>query len=183
MNYSQEDNLLIQSYMTIGFLFELKRLNFLDSAYYKNSDFDDKFLQKTLPNIGIDNQGTLLIALYTMLVIPKELIEEKYTNDFKNLNDFIQSITLNAESTYKRDKDEQGNPNINYVRHIRNSVSHAKVEFTPTNEVVFKDDYNNQTCTITISLEKIGTLLTEIRKIFFKHVESMKQDIKTGKNN
>ena len=46
MNYTQEDNLLIQSYFMISFLVELKNLDFLNSSYYKKADFEDMFVKK-----------------------------------------------------------------------------------------------------------------------------------------
>ena len=69
MNYSNNNNLLIQSYFTTALLVELRNAKFLDSDYYKNARFEDKFVHENLPKVGIDNQGTLLMVLYTLLVV------------------------------------------------------------------------------------------------------------------
>ena len=45
MEYTQEDNLLIQSYFTTAFLVELKNNDFLNSDYFKNMPFKDKFVK------------------------------------------------------------------------------------------------------------------------------------------
>ena len=77
MNYSKEDDLLIQTYLTTEFLFELSNLKFLESPYYKNANFVDKSVHQFLPTIGIGNRGALLMTLYSLLIVPKELIEKK----------------------------------------------------------------------------------------------------------
>lgn len=70
MNYSSNDNLLIQSYFTTALLTELKNAKFLESDYYKDANFEDKFVHENLPSVGIDNRGSLLIFLYTLLIVP-----------------------------------------------------------------------------------------------------------------
>ena len=60
MEYTQEENLLIQSYMNVSFITELTNLNFLKSDWYLNANFQDKYVHKHFPSIGIDNQGMIL---------------------------------------------------------------------------------------------------------------------------
>ena len=173
MDYTQEDNILIQSYFTIAFLAELKNNNFLKSDCYKKMQFQDKFIKENLPSIGIDNRGNLLITLYTMLIIPKEFLFDTYPTEFEKLNDTIENIKSEANSSYKHDQKK-----INYIRHIRNAVAHARVEFV-NNAVKFTDKNRtekNRTekCTITIPLMNVGPFLTELQKIFMKHIETLK---------
>ncbi len=169
--YSQEDNLLIQSYFSTAFLIELKNLKFLDSDYYEDIEFQDKYVQEHLPSIGIVNHGAMLMILYALLVIPKELIEKHYQKDFDNLNVFVDSIKSKATSNYKNDANK-----INYIRHIRNSVAHAKVSFNSEKEVVFLDKNNNGSeCTIVIPLASMGQFIEELRNIFFKHIKNLQQ--------
>lgn len=171
--YSQEDNLLIQSYFTTAFLSELHNLDFLNSKYYKDADFQDKYVQENLPSIGIGNHGSLLMILYSLLIIPKELIESKYQTEFKDLNQFVDSIKSKANSTYKNDS-----PSIDYIRHIRNSVAHAKVSFNSEKEVVFLDENNNGSeCTIIIPLANMEQFIKELRSIFFKHINILQQEM------
>jgi hypothetical protein len=174
MEYTQEDNLLIQSYFTTAFLLELKNNDFLQSDYYKNVSFDDKFVKENLPRVGIDNQGTLLMTLYTMLVIPKQLLEEDFPAEFEALNKRVDELKSEAISTYRKDSDE-----IDFIRHIRNAVAHARVEFEPNTYVKFVDKNNGgEICEITIPLERFGLFLTELQKVFMNYIESLKVKMK-----
>lgn len=105
MDYTQEDNLLIQSYFITAFLVELENQDFLNSDYYKNVSFEDKFVKENLLEVGIDNQGTLLVMLYTMLVIPKQLLEKDFPTEFKALNEKISELKSKAVSTYQKDSE------------------------------------------------------------------------------
>lgn len=82
MKYTPEENLIIQVYFTFYFLYELDRNEFLNSNFYKNMQFNDKFIKESLPQIGIMNQGTLVQTLYSMLVLPKELISNQFKTNF-----------------------------------------------------------------------------------------------------
>lgn len=166
MRYTQEDNLLIQSYFTVGLLMELTNTKFLESEYYENIEFEDKIVKENLPKYGIDNQGTLLIFLYTLLVIPKQLLEDRFPDEFMHLNSTVNKIKDAAISTYKKDKD-----GIDYMRHIRNAVSHARVKFKPTISVTFIDEnHHGETCEITLPLQKFGLFITELQKLHRKHL-------------
>ena len=171
MSITQEDNLIIQSYITISFITELKNNNFLSSDYYKSLNFENKSVKQLLSKIEIDNQGTLLLSLYSMLVIPKELLLSKYPKQFKSLNKKIEKLTSKEHSTYSFDKDQ-----IDYVGHIRNAVAHMRVKFVPNKTVTFEDQNpkNNDVCSITIPLKKIGILLIELQKIFNKYIDDLK---------
>jgi hypothetical protein len=176
MALNQEDNLLIQSYFTVTFLTELKNNDFLNSDYYKNMEFGDKYLQNNLASVGIDNQGALLIFLYTMLVIPKQLLEKKFPEKFIEINSIVNKIKSKANSNYKDDYTD-GILNIDYLRHIRNAVAHARVEFIPNESVTFKDEDKGKSCSITIPLISMGEFLTELQKIFITYVENLKKQI------
>jgi hypothetical protein len=170
MEYTQEENLLIQSYFTTAFLTELHNRNFLTSEYYKNANFEDNFVKENLPSIGIVNQGTLLIFLYTMLVLPKQLIENDFPIEFAELNNKIDQIKSEANSTYRNDSET-----IDYIRHMRNAVAHARLTFIPNQAVTFTDENNRgEKCTITIPLNKVGFFLTELQKVFMKYIEKLK---------
>ncbi len=173
MELTQDDNLLIQTYFTTAFLGELINNNFLNSDCYKNLQFDDNYLKENLPIIGIDNQGTLLIMLYTMLVIPKQLLSQNFPDEFDELNDVVKNLNSNVESNYQSD-----NIQIDFIRHIRNSVAHARVTFIPNVSVTFTDENNRgEICTITIPFVKIGAFLTELQKVFMKYIEKLKTKI------
>ena len=92
MKITQEDNLLLQTHITTSFLFELINQNFTNSDYYKNMYFDDIFVKDNLLKVGIDNQGTLLMILYAMLVVPKQLLEQDFPNEFAQINKIIEKV-------------------------------------------------------------------------------------------
>lgn len=168
--YSNNDNLLIQSYFTTALLTELTNAQFLESDYYKNANFQDKYVQENLPRVGIDNQGSLLIFLYTLLVVPKQILDQAFPDGFKSLNQTIDNIKSHASSDYSADQNE-----INYVRHLRNSVAHARVDFTKTGFVIFRDENSSgSVCEIEVPLSKIGQFLTELQSIFMKYVNQVK---------
>lgn len=179
MTITQEDNLIIQSYMTVSFLLELKKLDFLNSDYYKKAKFQDEYVKAKLPEIKIDNQGSMLMVLYAMLVIPSELIKVGFSDEFNNVNKVIHTIR-NKTRTYSNY--EYDSVNINYIKHIRNSVAHAKVKFVPNVEVIFSDNrYNYDTkkkesCKITIPLSEFGIFMTALQKLFFQYVKTASQN-------
>jgi len=170
MNYSNNDNLLIQSYFTVAFLSELTNTNFLESDYYREAVFEDEFVHENLPKIGIDNQGTLLIFLYTFLVVPKQLLEERFTKEFGKLNPKIDKLKASATSSYASDKKK-----IDYVRHLRNAVAHARVDFSTDGVVTFRDRHHNGSeCEIVIPLQNVGNFITELQQVFVAYIESVK---------
>ncbi|SMB25788.1 protein of unknown function [Sterolibacterium denitrificans] len=170
MDYSNNDNLLIQGYFTTALLVELKNANFLNSEYYKSRQFQDKFVQDNLPTVGIDNQGALLMVLYMLLVVPRQLLETKFPTEFHSINDDVEKLAASTTSSYK--KDAQG---VDHVRHLRNAVSHARVNFTQDGTVTFRDeDGQGSIWEATFPLSNIGHLLTSLQVIFMKYVESVK---------
>ena len=164
--------------MTVSFLFELRNLDFLNSSYYEQANFQDPYVKENLPEIGIDNQGSMLIALYALLVIPNEHIKNRFPDEFNKLNNVIHEIK-NDEKTESNYNDES--EVIDYIRHIRNSVAHAKVSFVPNTEVVFSDirkhKKKDESCTITIPLAKIGIFMSALQKLFFKYIETTSQKL------
>lgn len=170
MNYSNNDNLLIQSYFTTALLVELKNANFLDSDYHKNMQFQDKFVQGNLSKVGIDNQGTLLMVLYTLLVVPRQLLETNFPAEFDSLNGEVDRLATSTTSNYKKDAQS-----VDHVRHLRNSVAHARVNFKQDGTVTFRDeDGRGSVWEATFPLSNIGHLLAALQAIFMKYVESVK---------
>ena len=110
------------------------------------------------------------MVLYAMLVVPKQLIEQDFPDEFAKLNIKVEEIKLDANSTYRLDSEK-----IDYIRHIRNAVAHARVTFIPNESVSFTDENNGgERCTITISLNTVGLFLTELQKVFMKYIERLK---------
>ena len=170
MTYSENDNLLIQGYFTVSLLAELSNSNFLESDYYKSLDFQDLFVHKHLPGIGLGNLGCLLMMLYAMLVVPKQLIEEEFSEDFRALDARIDELKERASSTYAADLE-----GIKYLRHMRNAVAHARVSFEESEAVTFRDQNGRgDEFYLVVSLSNIGVVLTDLQSIFMKYVERVK---------
>lgn len=163
MALTKEENILGQLIITNELIISLLNDNkqFMESDYFKG--LKSRLLRQYLPKIGVDNQGTLLILLYSMLVIPKELLFEKYAQEFDNLNDFIiNELALEKSSTYKKDEAK-----IDCIRHIRNAVAHGKIEFLPSDWVSFtdKNERTKESFSIKIKLAKIPKLLNKLQEI------------------
>ncbi|URM38994.1 HEPN family nuclease [Flavobacterium anhuiense] len=168
--YTTEEDILIQSYFSIAFLAELHNNNFLKSETYEKMSFEDNYIKENLPSIGIVNRGTILQSLYSMLVLPKELISDKFPEDFSALNDIMESLNAGVETTYTTD-----NTKVNFVRHIRNSVAHGRIRFE--NDLIIFNDQNkesSQTCEIKITLTNFGQFIIKLQSIFFAFIESIK---------
>ncbi|MEB2777281.1 HEPN family nuclease [Algoriphagus sp. D3-2-R+10] len=167
MTLSQEDNLLLQAHFTTVLLVELKNNNFFESDYYDQMKFGDPFIKNSLKQIQVDNQGALLMTLYAMLVMPKQLLENQFPAEFDNLNKFIDLIKLKASSTYESDS-----KSIDFVRHIRNAVAHARVTFKPNVSVNFldKNESGSRVCEIVVPLSGMGYLLEQFQNIFRRYV-------------
>lgn len=179
MSLSQEDNLIIQSYITTAFLAELENIKFIETEYFNNLLIDSD-VKEILYKIRIGNRGNLLITLYSMLIIPKELIEKEFPREFAGLNGIVESIRSNEKSNYESDRK---NGKIDYIRHIRNAVAHANVIFTE-DSVTFIDEnirkgkkgkVINEKCLITIPLLEIGKLFEELKKIFLLFIKSVRE--------
>lgn len=169
---NQEENLLFQSYFTFALLTELTSANFLKSEYFKAMSFGSPWIKDELENIGIDNQGCALIALYTMLVVPRQLLNSKYSTEYDGIQGFMRTNTQNTATTYKEDT-----PDIDFLRHIRNSVAHARVEFRPDGVIIFSDsnkDYTKMFKT-ELPLKHLGEFLQRLQSIHLKHIEHLQK--------
>jgi hypothetical protein len=62
--------------------------------------------KNVISTIRIDNQGTLLLALYSMLVLSKQLIEQEFSDQFDEVNIRLQQYIVTEKTTYRQDKKE-----------------------------------------------------------------------------
>ena len=151
------DNLIFQTFLTVEFLEALHESAFLNSDYYDS--LPQSITRKTeFSEIGIGNQGTLLMFLYALLVVPKEVLSNEFNEQYRKIELFLRQKATRIESTYKKQ---------DLVRHLRNSVSHAKVEFEPNQHVIFKDS-NSRTGEVfemELKLKYVGGLIVELKKI------------------
>lgn len=179
MDLTQDENLILQSYLNCLLITSLKNNNFFDSEYFKNLNLGNESIKQSLKHIGIDNQGMMLTFLYSMLVLPSEKILEDYSDEFEKIKKFIDTKKDDAtNSNYKKDSN-----GIDYIRHIRNAVAHGRVKFQPNLYVEFHDEnkYTGETCYIRIPLKNFGSILEEIKNIFEKYIYDIQKRIEEEK--
>ena len=134
INLSPEDNLIFQPYLIIELLFNLHKCDFIGSDYFKEMKYD-KYTRNLLEVAGIGNQGLIMLTLYALLVIPKEVLEKKdYNPDFKEINKNMSHFCQNTETNYGSD-----NPNTDYTYHLRNALSHGRISFIGNSHIEFRD--------------------------------------------
>lgn len=174
---TQEDNLILQGYYTVVLLKELGKSDFLRSDYYTTMNFDSLPIKEGLSQVGIDNQGIALMTLYAMLVIPKELIEKEYENEYNNINAFLRTHCINTTTSYPKEvvKDVS---TINFVHHIRNAVAHVRVSFEPGHIIAFTDRRADKNGNIKaefateLPLSKFGDFLNALQRVHLKYIDN-----------
>jgi len=175
---SQADNLVLQSYYSVSLIAELRNNAFLESHYFESMKFSAPWIKEEIKSIGVDNQGSLLMSLYAMLVVPRELIFKKYPDKVDDIQRFLRSkckITKNEYGTQIE--------SIDILRHIRNSVSHASVAFVPNSLVVFSDENfkAKKTIEVELSLKYVGSFLSALQELHLTHIK-MNQKSHGGRN-
>jgi hypothetical protein len=164
---SQEANLILQSYITISLISELRNNGFLESEFFGQMKFGSPWIKDALMKIGADNQGSALMALYAMLVIPRQLIFEEYPEKVEAIQNFLRSNAQNTKTTYKSDT-----PKIDFLRHIRNAVSHSRVSFREKDVVIFYDQYKDQEFSTELPLRYFGWFMNELQEIHLEYIRS-----------
>jgi len=138
--------------------------------------FGSPWIKDEILGIGIDNQGLLLMTLYSMLVIPKELIQNEFKNEYNEINQYLSTVAINTHSDYGSD-----NLEMNYLNHIRNSVAHSRVSFKPLVSVTFSDERKNfktkkiEKFSTDIPLVKLGEFLMQLQTIHLKYIEKLQK--------
>jgi len=173
-SFTQDQNLLFQSYFTVALLTELKNNNLLESAYYDGMTFGAPWIKDALRQIGIDNQGCALMALYVMLVLPRELIQRAYTSDYDDINRFLQGRVQNTVTTYNADS-----TSVDHLRHIRNAVAHARVEFRQNDVIIFSDENKrtNETFTTELPLASLGEFIHRLQMVHIAYIRDLQRQV------
>ena len=183
MTYTSEENLIIQSTCNAVLLSSLsiKGEEFLNSEFFKRLDFifPNVKTMYTERKTHIGNQGMLLVCLYALLVLPKERILKKYSDSYKNVNEWIDNNKESCKDTYSyQDKNRE---DLKHITHIRNAVSHGNVEFddTDSSNVIceFKDvlKFKAQTMeySLKLTIENVGNLVVELVKVQQNYVNDI----------
>lgn len=174
---TQEQNLIFQSYFSTAFLLELKNNDFLDSDFFKSMKFGSPWIKDEIEKIGIDNQGSLLMALYSMLVIPRQLIQDKFKDEYDEINKYLDTVTKNTHTDYQSDS-----PSVNYLQHIRNAVAHSHVSFNPSISVTFADERKNYNTnqkdrfSTELPLRSFGEFLMKLQSIHLKYISILQKE-------
>lgn len=120
----------------------------------------------------------ILPCLYVALVLPKEsLKDKKYESEFSRIDQWLDTVVSKEKksSSYKYDEGR-----IQFTRHIRNAVSHNRVEMImgSGNNVVgirFRDEYKGQEFMAEIDLRVLGCLVQELQKIILMRVKEIQR--------
>lgn len=132
MELTEHESLFCQGLAIISLIKTLDRLDFLNSEYYKeNVVFGDNndIIKEILDKSRLGNPATLQMFFYTLLVMPKEIIEETTITSWEvEFKRDINSYSLDVTTTYP-DESAEDSTSIQYFRHIRNSISHSKCTY------------------------------------------------------
>ena len=186
MFLSEQESIFCQALATTSLLAELHNNGFLNSDYYnKNVIFagnNDNF-KKILEASGLGNPATMQMFLYILLVMPKETLTglddatiESWENELKST---IQLFSPEVEVTTSYPTESSSNlSSINYYRHIRNAVSHAKCVYENENGcsyVTFKDKNPknvSQSCEIKMLTSHVGTMLGVLHELITTYLNN-----------
>jgi len=183
MSLPQEVNTVGQAHMMIDFLDKLQQTNFFESKIFKDMQLCSPSYKEFLSTAKFDNQGYLILSLYSYLVLPKALFGSKYHSNFNAIDKYIDSIKLRADPIYKDDRD-----GVKYLKHIRNSIAHGQIEF-PEDEDVIKGiaiktkcarftDINNNTkekCVVELPISELRTLIGKLEQIIIEFIHNAQQ--------
>ena len=177
MKINEYESYILQALSTTSLFAELHNSNYLNSEHFKNLKFENESFKEILKYSGIGNPASLQMLLYALLVIPKELEEKGAIKlQLSNLNIEIAKLKISLHSTYT----EKGV--FNYVKHIRNVLSHGNCFFSTINNqdvITFKDCSirdKNKHCEIVMSTYDVGNILTSIQKILLSYFENKKNN-------
>jgi len=162
---TNEQNLILQTFITVELFGTLKKNNFIKSEYFNKELEIEEWLKTSLNEINIDNQGSLLMSFYAMLVVPKELIGDSFSSKFENINEFLKNKLDVVEDTYTH------NHNVKYIKHIRNAVAHARVEFLPNEYVIFEDKSGDAIFKAKMKLSDVGSFMEKLRTVHINYSE------------
>lgn len=169
MNNNDKKSLLGQTFATLGLMQQLDQIDFLHSRSFQALPFtglgtDGETLKKILLESGIGNPAIMLMFLYALLVMPKELFSDNSANDEQlryETNIYLSECAEIIESTYLSDSDQ-----LDYYRHLRNSVTHAKFIFQQCaggNYVIFCDEKREERCSFKVTTQDMGILLSKLQ--------------------
>lgn len=171
----QYDSYFLQALATTALISALANNQYLKDDHFQILKFDNDSFKNIIKLSGIGNPATLQMFLYALLVAPYEMNKEHKLNmEFEKLNQYISKYIIDSQSNYSYDINE-----INYIRHIRNSISHSKCNFFAENNncfITFWDQDNSHgnsyKCDFTIRTADVGKLLEKIQLIILTYFQN-----------
>ncbi len=132
--------------------------------------FTDFLKSQGLENLNIyhtKNQGTVILLLYGLLVIPREIWEKTSTN--------FQFTTRNKFSV-KTPPTDSNLDTLKFLRLLRNSLAHANFSIDISNaKLTFWNNYNGtKNFEVEIGYGDLGEFLSEVGKYYVNEVKNGK---------
>lgn len=116
------------------------------------------------------NQGVVILLMYGLLVIPKEIWEKNSTNfAFTTRDKFNIKLPVKTEEINT----------IKFLRLLRNSLAHANFSIDASNATLTfwnKNSNGNKNFEVEISCSNLGEFIVEVGKYYIN-------DVKNSKNN
>jgi hypothetical protein len=112
------------------------------------------------------NQGTVIVLMYGLLVIPKEIWEKNNTRfPFTTRNKFITELPT-----------DDNMDNAEFLRHLRNALSHANFTIDVENaRLTFWDERSGKTnFKVEVGYGDLGDFLSEVGKYYINEVKNSK---------
>lgn len=169
MNYTSEENLIIQSTCNAMILSSLSANGegFLQSVFFKELAFFFPRVKEmySKEQIHIGNQGMLMVCLYALLVLPKERILAKYPDNYQKVNDWIDTNKDDCIDTYTYAKEGVNSEGFKHIRRLHNAVAHGNVELDDSNPehiICIFTDAIKVGYTLKISTMAVGELVKEL---------------------
>ena len=183
MNLTEQESIFCQALAMTSLLGELSNRDFLNSDYYnENIHFagnGDNF-RKILKASGLGNPATMQMFLYILLVMPKEILsglDDGIINLWgDDLKKNLQLYRLSVTTTYTGESSSELST-IDYYRHIRNAVSHAKCVYETEDGrtyVTFKDKNRNPQnqyhCEIKMLTSDVGKMIVVLQNQIMEYL-------------
>jgi hypothetical protein len=164
----ERDDIPLWTWLNGQFLFQFQEE--LEKNPYKTiSEFFNDFCSEPFSGSGkcnfynTKNQGTIIILLYGLMVIPKEIWEREKTNF---VFDTRQKFTFNPPT----DKDIT---TLDFLRLFRNSIAHANFSLDTTTVMwTFWNIHRSNTKSFEVSIKHIdlGLFTEEIGKYYLNDI-------------
>jgi len=162
MNFTptDEESMTYLTIANITLLTSLYTNGFLNSDYYRNMRWRQSLenvsiIKNILEQRGLDNPSMMLMQMYGLFVLPKELLGAEYEGLCKNGFDTLIIQKQKGVQTTYQNEDSNNLQSINFYRHIRNAISHARYDYYTLDGaayVRFKDSSSNNTQQFSVDI-------------------------------